>query len=456
MQELTNSCVQELMSTNLFKIQIINWSNSFKRSFRKSTDTDLVINLSSHSFHNKNYKGENLIQIPFLHNLKSGVSRELYQSIIQKNDGFNLSVIKTYTGKQSFIIKNFVLYLFHHSYLKSYNSILNKIPELLKLSVATYFRETEFKSTWDNQYPKTIPIIKYKSILALRFLIHILKIFFTYDHWKIAVCNFSIQEICRNKELLLNIKSIASPANKDFIADPFGFQSGGHDYIIYERFDRIKNKGILEIRKDDFKKPIKKIEKTEHLSYPYIYEEEGKIFMIPECHQSGEINLYKWAKESEEFDFECKLIEGFNGIDNSILKHNGKYWIFSNNANNKSADIMLNIFFADKINGPYQSHPQNPIITSITHSRSAGTIFQNGEVLIRPSQNSGITYGGSIQLNQIITITETEYFEKTIDQITANDLKNKYIKGIHTISVLGDKTIIDYKYKRLKIGSIRF
>jgi hypothetical protein len=456
MRETIDSCMRELLSTNQYKIQVISWSNSFRKSFAQSPDIDLYINLTSHSFHNKNYKGDNLIQVPFLQNLKGGISRELYQSIIRKEDGINIPITKTNTGKQSFIVCNSTYYLFHHSYSKSFSSIVRKIPELVKDGTSNFFNRAERKTIFDNQYPKVIPIVKYNAILLFRTIIHLLKVLFTYDHWKVAVCDFSIQEVCRNKELLLKVKSLSNPGGKDFIADPFGFQSGGNDYIIYERFERNKNKGILEIRKNEFKKPFIKIEKGEHLSYPYIYEENGDIYMIPECHQSGEILLYKWSRSNEEFEFDSKILEGFNGIDNSLVKHNNKYWLFSNNADNKSADISLNIYYADTLRGPYKAHPLNPVISSITHSRPAGTIFRNEEQLIRPSQNSGITYGGSIQLNQILKLTETEYEEKTIDSITPADLKRKHIKGIHTISSMGGKTLIDYKYKRLKIGSIRF
>ena len=100
MPELIDSCMQTLMAKSEYKIQVISWRNSFRKSFYPPEEIDLIINLTSHSFHNKNYKGDNLIQIPFLQNLKEGISRELYQSIINKEDGFHLSIIKTYTGKQ--------------------------------------------------------------------------------------------------------------------------------------------------------------------------------------------------------------------------------------------------------------------------------------------------------------------------------------------------------------------
>lgn len=456
MHETTESCMRELMLCNNYKIQVLSWSSSFRKIFTASPEVDLYINLTSHSFHNKNYKGDNLIQIPFIQNIKSGISRELYQAIIKKEDGINISVTKTNTGKQSFIVTNSTYYLFHHSYTKSFNSIIQKIPGLIKDATILFFNQIEKRSIFDNQYPKEIPIIKYKTILLFRTILHFIKVVFTYDHWKVAICDFTIQEVCRNKELLLKLKSIPNPGGKDFIADPFGFQSGGNDYIIYERFDRSRNKGLLEIRKGDFKKPISKIEKSEHLSYPYIYEENGEIYMIPECHQSGEISLYKWDRVAEEFQFINKILEGFSGIDNSLVKHNGKYWLFSNNANSKLADLSLNIFYSDNIEGPFTAHRLNPVLTSITHSRPAGTIFRNEELLIRPSQNSGLTYGGSIQLNQIIKLSETEFEEKTIDSITPEDLKRKHIKGIHTIASMGGRTVIDYKYKRFKIGSIRF
>ena len=105
---------------------------------------------------------------------------------------------------------------------------------------------------------------------------------------------------------------------------------------------------------------------------------------------------------------------------------------------------------------PWIAHRQNPVITSIKSARPAGSFIKIGDKLIRPSQNSGHTYGGSIMLNEIIELNENTYVEKINDTISSNDLKPSGAIGIHTISNFGNSTLIDGKFTGFKIGKIYF
>jgi hypothetical protein len=98
----------------------------------------------------------------------------------------------------------------------------------------------------------------------------------------------------------------------------------------------------------------------------------------------------------------------------------------------------------------------NPIVTSIVNARPAGSFIKIGGKIIRPSQNSGLTYGGKIVFNEIIELSETKYAEKIIEVFSPEDFKNKSIKGIHTISPLGNSTLIDAKFTGFKIGKLHF
>jgi hypothetical protein len=120
------------------------------------------------------------------------------------------------------------------------------------------------------------------------------------------------------------------------------------------------------------------------------------------------------------------------------------------------ADHQLNLFYADELTGEWTPHPLNPIVTSINSARPAGSFIKIDGKIIRPSQNSGTTYGGKIVLNEITELTETTYSEKKVEVIAPEDFKNKNIVGVHTISSMGNSTLIDAKFTGFKIGNLYF
>jgi hypothetical protein len=120
------------------------------------------------------------------------------------------------------------------------------------------------------------------------------------------------------------------------------------------------------------------------------------------------------------------------------------------------SDHQLNLFYADELTGDWTPHPLNPIITSIVSARPAGSFIKSGDKIIRPSQNSGLTYGNKIVLNEITELTETNYSEKKVEVIAPEDFKNKGIVGVHTISIMGNYTLVDAKFTGFKIGKLHF
>ena len=82
MQSLIEKCRKQLLSDLNCSIETIQWNHELRKSFPKAKEYNFVINFTTHTLFKKDYPHENLIQIPFISNLRSGISRELYQSII--------------------------------------------------------------------------------------------------------------------------------------------------------------------------------------------------------------------------------------------------------------------------------------------------------------------------------------------------------------------------------------
>jgi hypothetical protein len=458
MDALVDASVNLLLDIPNSEITKIEWKRNFRTKYESKSTYDVVINLSNHTFNVNNYKEDNLVQIPYVNNLKKGISRELFDATIKKEDAFEVVSIKKYSGKQGLIIKKAEYPLCYHSYEKSNNTILSHLPYFIFESVRNYLLYPEIikQIVWEDNHPRVISINNYKIILTFRKYLHYLKILFTYDSWKIGICNYSLVEVFKNKHLLNSCKYISTRSKRNFIADPFGFKSGSNEYIIFEKLKGINKKGVLQVRKINENKPMYQFELDKHLSYPFVFEDNNSIYIIPEQHKLNKVDLYKWDSSLEKLEFVKTLIENFLGVDNSIVKWQNKYWMFSTTSARKSSDINLHLFYADTLMGEWTPHKLNPIITSIKSSRPAGTIFTYGEKLYRPAQNSSKTYGGSITIFEVIELTTENYIEQAVEQILPEDIGNNSFIGIHTISKFGDKTLIDVKTRRFKIGKIHF
>ena len=77
------------------------------------------------------------------------------------------------------------------------------------------------------------------------------------------------------------------PKNKRYwIADPFLFDYGKNTFLFYEVYDRIKRKGLIGYSIIDSEgiitEPQIVLEEKHHLSFPYVFEYKGGIYMMPE------------------------------------------------------------------------------------------------------------------------------------------------------------------------------
>jgi GT2 family glycosyltransferase len=234
--------------------------------------------------------------------------------------------------------------------------------------------------------------------------------------------------------------SIDSPIGT-YYADPFVYKHNGVNYLFFEEYDYKKGVISYSIINDDLTitPPTKIIEEPFHLSFPNVFEDNGKIYMIPETGDSGKIILY----EAEEFPnkwIPSKVIaENVRTSDIEIFNHNGKYILFTTSG--IDLDHKLTIFSSDSLLGEWNVVGAQ----TITNSRPAGKIFEWGGKLIRPVQNNTKIYGGGLVFKSIEFDDNNNYIEKVIHEIQA-DWYPKLI-GTHTFNFNEDYIVMDGKIR---------
>jgi len=260
------------------------------------------------------------------------------------------------------------------------------------------------------------------------------------DDWKNAV--------------LWRSKVIKNPPNR-FLADPFVKVKNGRVIVFVEDYDYSLSKGKIsayELFKSGYKELGCVLEENFHLSFPFIFEEDGSLYMCPETKENNDIRVYKCVNFPLQWELHKILFSDVKAVDTTIFKYNQKYWLLSNidSTSLGNCGSELHLFYADSFeSNEWKSHPNNPIIFDSLTARNGGFITDNGD-LYRVFQTPGFNiYGKSMGIAKITELSDSNYQEELSFNITPDFFKN--IKGTHTFSHDDGVLLFDFvKYESRK------
>lgn len=220
-------------------------------------------------------------------------------------------------------------------------------------------------------------------------------------------------------------------------ADPFLFSKNGKLYLFYEEKQR-KYKGVLKmVRTEDlvhWTEPVLILKEPFHLSFPYVFEDSGAVYLLPECGESNSIRLYKFTDENlSKVEFVSNLVEG-NYVDSSIIKKEGKYYLFTSNP-----QFEQKLFISDSLLSGYKEHPSSPIYVGSDCGRNGGSVILYNDSLYRISQDCSRLYGGNVTVHKIETITPDIYKERLVDKNILKTDKKFYEYGGHQFNIAEHK-----------------
>ena len=195
------------------------------------------------------------------------------------------------------------------------------------------------------------------------------------------------------------------------------------------------------------------LQRPYHLSYPFLFEYEGQLYMLPECAQTRSLDLYRCVQFPDQWEFVQSLMQDVYAVDATLHEQDGKWWLFVNiKVDEKSSSLnQLFLFYANSpLLQDWTPHPMNPIVDGFKTARPAGNIFSHQDGLFRPSQDNYIRYGYAINFNKITKLSETEY-EEVLEKRFEPPKFNK-IRATHTFSQSENLTVIDAIIRRRKTG----
>jgi hypothetical protein len=267
--------------------------------------------------------------------------------------------------------------------------------------------------------------------------------------WVLGIAKGNMKDIIRNKTFnpditWMNLKSLHCEQ-----ADPFIFRMGEkygiliEDIRVQDFYGKIAlitlNKNLQQVDHEIL------LDAKSHLSFPFIYNMNGKMYVFPEAAKSGKVLCYEFDQVKKTLGFVKEIID-LPLLDATILKHNDKYWLFGVMRDGVSGEnYELMCYYSDDLLGTYTPHGANPLKTGLDGVRAAGNFIEVDGVLYRPAQNCKEDYGKSVAINKISMLNESVMEEEFYMLIDINK-KNKYnrnITAIHTINFLDDVIVVD-------------
>lgn len=275
------------------------------------------------------------------------------------------------------------------------------------------------------------------------------------DFWQVGIVPAPITTLTDPAALAAlrgRITWLPDPGPWRYLADPFALRRGNETHVFVEAFDYRTKHAVIELHEFDvglvWRGKNTALSQPFHLSYPFLIEDGGEVFMIPESHARGEIALYRARKFPGGWVRETPLLRNLPGAEASVIRHGGRWWMFFTIVGPKARDQReLHVAYAEKLTGAWTLYHQNPVIKDRAGARPGGTPFIGaGGKLILPVQDCSRTYGGAVRFVQFTRLLpdgiETEYLPGAL---TGDLVSSSHRDGLHTLSACGAITLIDSK-----------
>ena len=353
----------------------------------------------------------------------------LYKGFIRTSWNYSLNLARLYGIANSFL---------HHTL----EDLTSSVPKLKVYPKSPYYKTLYTKPNIGQIFYylcKTITIITVTKIRKLAGKSNRFGIAYQFtDSW--------------NDVTLSRSKRIDNPKNR-FLSDPFLVKRNGKHYCFVEDFDYSKNKGCIstyEITKDGYKDLGIALVEDFHLSYPYLFEYDGELYMCPETNAKHDIRLYRCAEFPLKWEFHKSIMTNVSAVDTGIFYHGNKWWLMSNIDKSPIGDhsSQLHIFYSSTpLSEDWIAHNNNPVVFDPLKARNGGLI-KDGPDVFRVYQRQGFNlYGEAFGVAKITALDPNTYREESLFEVEPEFFPN--IRGSHTYNYTEGLLVFDY-HKRSK------
>lgn len=272
---------------------------------------------------------------------------------------------------------------------------------------------------------------------------------------KLGRWSVSYAEHCNFNKSLWRYKEIENQKGR-FFADPFVIKYNGRHIVFVEDYffsDKRGRISAIEIKENGHEFLGVVLEENFHLSFPFVFEDSGNLYMIPETAENQQIRLYECISFPEKWVLKTILMDNVSAADTMALKQGDHWFLLTNICSSGMGDHQseLHIFYSENVTSkkwlPIGSG--NPAMVDSRKARNGGVFYHEGN-LYRINQIPGKgNYGKSFGVNKVCNLSIDSYNEIRVKDVHSNFKQD----AISTHHFHADKhlAVIDHRrFQRLK------
>ena len=263
--------------------------------------------------------------------------------------------------------------------------------------------------------PQVTQLVKFEArSLAYTAMRHLYRLCCYAPHWRVCWRFVPGADLWDAQTLSGTTWQVLPDPGTHFYADPFPIAHQDRTFVFVEDLDHRTNKGVISVipfGDDGPSGPARLVlEEPWHLSYPFVFERDGGLWMIPESSANRTVTLYRAERFPDHWVKEADLLTGIEASDATLVDHDGKLWMFASVRDGAGSwSDRLSIFHAPALHGPWQPHPGNPLVVDHGCARPAGAFLRRNGRLFRPVQDCRRGYGTGIGLAEVTRLDVDGY-----------------------------------------------
>jgi hypothetical protein len=225
-----------------------------------------------------------------------------------------------------------------------------------------------------------------------------------------------------------------------FVADPFLLRRHDRLFLFFEAWRRGSGQGDIAWAEQDARGVFRfsgiALDEPFHLSYPFVFEHGGEVYLIPESKARREVRLYVARPFPNRFALRRVLLSGKGYADSCLVAWHGRFYLFTSPDNG-----TLELFYADTLEGPYRPHARSPVVSEDDCAARPGgrPIVWQGRI-IRFAQCDRPVYGTSVRAFEVTELSPSGYAERPVgrDPLLAGSGAGWNAGGMHQLAPLVD------------------
>lgn len=210
---------------------------------------------------------------------------------------------------------------------------------------------------------------------------------------------------------VLTAKDITDFGLVEFVADPFLFVESERYHMFFEISNTTRTPDAVighATSQDGFQWEYDRVVLNTgyHVSFPYVFEDCGGRFLLPEDGRPAgvnEVKLFSADPFPNQWEEHTTLLRpSFDACDPVVFPWKDEWWLLVADG----ANFDLHLYHAHTITGNWTEHPESPIVREdASHSRPAGRPIVHNDGVIIFLQDCSSIYGQKVRQFNLRSLT---------------------------------------------------